>query len=157
MAWFDKDDSQPQPTAVTHARVLKVIKENFGFSGNDEDEGKFYCYVNGVPVRFDSEPLPFAVYVNASLFEATLPDSRYAEMREWCNDVNYETHFVQCVARRTEDNDVTLTIDSAFVTEQGQTDAQLESSLDLALTAVLQTAKKYYEDFKLELPDGLED
>lgn len=154
MAWF-KDTDEDTPTPVTADRVLDVVKNQLEFQGNDEDEGKFYCYVNGIPVRFDTSPLNFAYYINTSMFEHALPGDRYGDLLKWVSEFNFNTHFLHTyVVRREEDNSVMLCADAPVIVEAGMTDRQLRSSLEHALSGLIVCGTRFCEDFGLQLDAG---
>lgn len=153
MSWFNESEPKKQPIEVTFDRVIRIIKDSWGFNGNDEDAGKFYCYVNGVPMRFDGSSLPFAVYVNVTLFEHELDPERFDEALAWANGHNFGTHFTQATVGKT-DGKVILAIDAPVLTEAGLTDEQLEQSLDVAVSAALNASKSYLEKFGFDLPEG---
>lgn len=152
MAWFDDDNDGDRAGQLTPERMTQVLKK-LEFEGNDSEPGLFYCYVNGVPMRFDATKTPFAILVNGSLFEFKLPADREEELKLFCNNFNLNTYYVHAFTTKDSDTDeIILCADSPILAgDAGLTQKQFEDAFDTAIVGVIRFAEQFCEQYGFHL------
>lgn len=143
MAWFKKADSAPVPTQVSFDRFLQI----FEYSVERLDDRPFARGTfNEYPLTFSMNHPTEAGYL---LVHGIYPEDLSLSWEEgvaWCNTWNCDTMWGSAYLERNEEGVAGLFCDVSVPIRGGQTDEQLKTWSDLALSVIIECFDKFKEE-----------
>lgn len=158
MAWFNEsseksDTTQDELQPITFERLRALMTRqgwNVGVPDDIENPRFVYGYFDGVYTVFSNEIDDCILVSSFGVGPLELPLNRFEEAVMWAAQHNLATNFGTVFFAPDEDKGVVrLKVDTPVLCSIGVTDEQLDTWVNVALSANIATVQRYAEAFEL--------